>query len=323
MYVRSLAAVLALCATLGTATTSHAETYPSRPVTLVVPSSPAGAVDSVARVFAQYLGQQLGQTVVIDNRAGAGGNIATDLVAKAAHDGYTLLMAASSAQTINPSLYSKIPFDPIKDFEPISVIATAPYALVVNTKLPVNTVPELIALAKKQPLYYGSAGNGSLNHLLAEMLKNSASIEMTHVPYKAVTAAAADTVSGQVQVMFGSLSGVMPLVRSGHLHAIAVATPQRTKLAPELPTIGETVPGFQAIAWYGLMTPAGTPRAVLDRLQAATAKVLGTKEFSEMLAKQGLEITTTGTTPQQFKALIVQDLAMWAKVIKTSGAKVD
>ena len=322
MYVRSLAPVLALCAALGTAT-SHAETYPSRPVTLVVPSSPAGAVDSVARVFAQYLGQQIGQTVVIDNRAGAGGNIATDLVAKAPHDGYTLLMAASSAQTINPSLYSKIPFDPIKDFEPISLIATAPYALVVNTKLPINTVAELIALAKKQPLFFGSAGNGSLNHLLGEMLKSSASIEMTHVPYKGVTAAAADAVSGQVHVLFGSLSGVMPLVRSGHLHAIAVVTPQRTKLAPELPTIGETVPGFQATTWYGLMAPAGTPRAVLDRLQAATAKVLATKEFSEMLAKQGLEITTTGTTPQQFKALIVQDLAMWAKVIKTSGAKVD
>ena len=320
MYVRSLAALLASCAALGTVA-AHAETYPSRPITLVVPSGPAGAVDSVARVFAQYLGQQIGQTIVVDNRAGAGGNIGTDAAAKAPHDGYTLLMAASSAQTINPVLYSKVPFDPIKDFEPISVIATAPYALVVNPKLPAKTVRELIELAKKQPLFYGSAGNGSLNHLLAEMLKTSAGIEMTHVPYKAVAAAAADTVSGQVQVLFGSLPGVMPLVRSGQLRALALATSQRTKLAPELPTIAETVPGFQATAWYSLMAPAGTPRAVLDKLQAATAKVLVSKEFSDMLAKQGVE--TMGSTPQEFKALIVQDLAMWSKVVKTSGAKVD
>jgi len=322
MYARSLAALLASCTALWTVT-AHAETYPSRPITLVVPSSPAGAVDSVARVYAQYLGQQIGQTVVIDNRAGAGGNIGTDIVAKAPHDGYTLLMAASSAQTINPVLYSKIPFDPIKDFEPISVIANAPYALVVNPKLPAKTVGELIALAKKQPLFYGSAGNGSLNHLLAEMLKSSAGIEMTHVPYKAVAAAAADTVSGQVQVLFGSLPGVMPLVRSGQLRALAVVTSQRTKLAPELPPISETVPGFQATAWYGLMAPAGTPRPVLDKLQAATAKVLANKEFSDMLAKQGAETTTTWSTPQQFKALIVQDLDTWGKVVKTSGAKID
>ena len=320
MYVRSLAALLALCTALGTVA-AHAETYPSRPVTLVVPSGPAGAVDSVARVLAQHLGQQIGQTIVVDNRAGAGGNIGTDFAAKAPRDGYTLLMAASSSQTINPVLYSKIPFDPIKDFEPISLIATAPYALVVNPKLPASTVAELIQLAKKQPLYYGSAGNGSLNHLLGEMLKSSAGIDMTHVPYKAVAAAAADTVSGQVQLLFGSLPGVMPLVRSGQLRALAVATSQRTKLAPDLPTIGETVPGFQATAWYGLMAPAGTPRAVLDKLQAATAKVLTSKEFADTLAKQGVEIM--GSTPQQFKALIVQDLAMWSKVVKTSGAKVD
>ena len=320
MYVRSLAPLLALCTVLGTVA-ANAETYPSRPVTLVVPSGPAGAVDSVARVLAQYLGQQIGQPIVVDNRAGAGGNIGTDFAAKAARDGYTLLMAASSSQTINPVLYSKIPFDPIKDFEPISLIATAPYALVVNPKLPANTVAELIQLAKKQPLYYGSAGNGSLNHLLGEMLKSSAGIDMTHVPYKAVAAAAADTVSGQVQVLFGSLPGVMPLVRSGQLRALAVATSQRTKLAPDLPTIGETVPGFQTTAWYGLMAPAGTPRAVLDKLQAATAKVLMSKEFSDTLAKQGVEIM--GSTPQQFKALIVQDLATWSKVVKTSGAKID
>jgi len=320
MYVRSLAAVLALCAALGT-TTSHAETYPSRPITIVAPSGPAGAVDSVARVFAHYLGQQIGQTIVVDNRAGAGGNIGTDAVAKAPRDGYTLLMAASSSQTINPVLYTKIPFDPVKDFEPISVIATAPYALVVNPKVPANTVGELIELAKKQPLYYGSAGNGSLNHLLAEMLKSAAGIEMTHVPYKSVAAAATDTVGGQVQVLFGSLPGVMPLVRSGQLRALAVATSQRTKLAPELPTIAEVVPGYQTTAWYGLMAPAGTPRTVLDKLQAATAKVLTSKEFSDALAKQGTEIM--GSTPQQFKALIAQDLAMWSKVVKTSGAKID
>jgi len=320
MYVRLLAALLALCGALGTMAI-HAETYPSRPVTIVVPGGAAGAVDSVARVFAQYLGQQIGQPVVIDDRPGAGGNIGTELVAKASPDGYMLLMAASSAQTINPLLYSKIPFDPVKDFAPIGLIATAPYALVVNPKVPANTVAELIALAKKQPLYYGSAGNGSLNHLLAEMLKSSAGIDMTHVPYKGVSAAATDTVSGQVQVLFGSLPGVMPLVRSGQLRALAVATAQRTKLAPELPTISETVPGCQTTAWYGLMAPAGTPTAVLDKLQVATTKVLASKEFSDALAKQGVEIM--GSTSQQFKALIAQDLATWSKVVKTSGVKVD
>jgi tripartite-type tricarboxylate transporter receptor subunit TctC len=320
MYVRALTAVLAFGMALGVMA-APAETYPTHPVTIVVPGGAAGAVDSVARVFAQYLGQQISQPIVIDNRAGAGGNIGTDFVAKAAADGYTLLMAASSAQTINPVLYSKIPFDPVKDFEPIGLIATAPYALVVNPQLPAKTVGELVALAKKQSLYYGSAGNGSLNHLLAEMLKSSAGIEMTHVPYKAVAPAAADTVSGQVQVLFGSLPGVMPLVRSGQLRALAVATSQRTKLAPELPTISETVPGCQTTAWYGLMAPAGTPRKVLEKLQAATAKVLASKEFSDALAKQGVE--TMSGTPQQFKALIVQDLATWSKVVKTSGAKVD
>jgi tripartite-type tricarboxylate transporter receptor subunit TctC len=322
MHARSFTALLALCTALGTMA-AHAQPYPSRPITMIVPSGPAGAVDSVARVFAQYLGQQIGQTIVVDNRAGAGGNIGTDAAAKAPHDGYTLLMAASSAQTINPVLYSKVPFDPIKDFEPISVIATAPYALVVNPKVPANTVGELVELAKKQPLFYGSAGNGSLNHLLGEMLKSSAGVEMTHVPYRAVANAAADTVSGQVQLLFGSLPGVMPLVRSGQLRALALATSQRSKLAPELPTISETVPGFQVTAWYGLMAPAGTPRPVLDKLQAATANVLASKEFADMLAKQGVETATTGSTPQQFKALIVQDLAMWSKVVKTSGAKVD
>ena len=320
MYVRALTAVLAFGMALGVMA-APAETYPTHPVTIVVPGGAAGAVDSVARVFAQYLGQQIGQAIVIDNRAGAGGNIGTDFVAKAAADGYTLLMAASSAQTINPVLYSKIPFDPVKDFEPIGLIATAPYALVVNPQLPAKTVGELVALAKKQSLYYGSAGNGSLNHLLAEMLKSSAGIEMTHVPYKAVAAAATDTVSGQVQVLFGSLPGVMPLVRSGQLRALAVATSQRTKLAPELPTISETVPGCQTTAWYGLMAPAGTPPKVLEKLQAATAKVLASKEFSDALAKQGVEAMSG--TPQQFKALIVQDLATWSKVVKTSGAKVD
>jgi tripartite-type tricarboxylate transporter receptor subunit TctC len=300
-----------------------ADGFPNRPVTLVVPGGPGGAVDAVARVFASQLSAQLGQPVVVDDRAGAGGNIGTALVAKSAHDGYTLLMAASSAQTINPALYAKPGFDPVADFAPISLIATAPYVLVINPKVPANSVKELVALAKAQPgsLYYGSAGNGSLNHLLAEMFKASAGIELTHVPYKAVAPAAADAVAGQVQIVFGSMPGVMPFVRGGQLRALGVATAKRTALAPDLPTIGETLPGFESTAWYGLMAPAGTPPDVIRRLQEATIKALAGKEVAEQFAVQGLELASDN--PEQFSALIRDDLARWAKVVKASGARLD
>jgi len=302
---------------------AHADTYPSRPITLIVPGGPGGAVDSVARVFGQQLSVQLGQPVVIDSRAGAGGNIGTGMAAKAPRDGYTLLMAASSAHTINPVLYNKVPFDPLKDFEPISLIATAPYVLAVNASVPARNVKELIALAKKEPgkLNYGSAGNGSLNHLLAEMFKTAAGVELTHVPYKAVAAAAADAAAGQVQIVFGSMPGVMPLARAGQLRLLAVATAQRSALAPEVPTIAETVPGFETTAWFGLMAPAGTPREVVDRLHAATLASVASRELAENLATQGAELTTN--SPEQFRTLIRDDLARWARVVKASGARMD
>lgn len=316
-------ALIAVAFLASLAPTAWADSYPNRPVTLIVPGGPGGAVDGVARIFGPQLAIQLGQPVVIDDRPGAGGNIGTGMVAKAPRDGYTLLIAASSAQTINPALYSKIPFDPIKDFEPISTIATAPYVLAINPGVSARSVSELIALAKTQPgkLNYGSAGNGSLNHLLAEMFKSSAEINLTHVPYKTVSAAAADTVAGQVQIIFGSMPGVMPFVRGGQLRALGVATGKRSALAPDLPAIGETLPGYEATAWYGLMAPAGTPRDVVDKLQAATAKALASKEMASQFATQGAELV--GSTPKQFGALIRDDLVRWADVVARSGARLD
>lgn len=305
------------------ASSALAQAYPNRPITLLVPAAPGGAADTIARVFAQHLSRELGQSVVIEDRPGAGGNIATGAAAKAPRDGYTLLLSVGSAHTINPSLYERVPFDPLKDFQPISLVATAPYVLAVNPGVPAKNVAELVAHAKSMPgkLNYASAGNGSLNHLLGEMFNRAAGVQLTHVPYKTAAALTQDAVGGQVQVIFSSLPSVMPFAKSGQLRVLGVATPARTALAPDLPTIGETLSGYQATSWYGLVAPAGIPKEALDRLQAASTKALANPEVVERLAAQGAEVTPS--TAEQFTSLIREDLARWAKIVKAAGARMD
>ena len=302
---------------------SWAQTFPNKPITIIVPQAPGGANDVIARAIANKLGNRMGQVFVVENRAGAGGNVGTSFVARAPADGYTLLLTAQSAQTINPALYRKIPFDPVKDFAPIMTVATAPYLLAVNPNVPANNLRELIALAKTNPgkLNIASAGNGTLNHLLAEMLKSAEGLQITHVPYKGAAAAATDLVGGQVQMTFGSFPGLMPFVRSGQLRALGVATAQRTPLAPELPTLAETVPSLEVNSWYGLFAPAGTPKVVITRLQTEFAQVLKTPEMKDFLMSQGA--VAAPSTPDELAKLLGDDLVRWAKIVKDANAQID
>lgn len=302
---------------------SWAQTFPAKPITIIVPQAPGGANDVIARAIANKLGNRMGQVFVVENRAGAGGNVGTSFVARAPADGYTLLLTAQSAQTINPALYRKIPFDPVKDFAPIMTVATAPYLLAVNPSVPANNFRELIALAKANPakLNIASAGNGTLNHLLAEMLKSAEGLQITHVPYKGAAAAATDLVGGQVQMTFGSFPGLMPFVRSGQLRALGVATAQRTPLAPELPTLAEIVPSLEVNSWYGLFAPAGTPKAIVTRLQTEFAQVLQTPEMKDFMMTQGA--VAAPSTPEELTKLLGDDLVRWAKIVKDANAQID
>ena len=311
------------CLALGLSTGWAADPYPTKPITLIVPQAPGGANDIVGRALAQRLAVALGQPVVVENKPGAGGNVGTALAARSPKDGYTLMITAQSAQTINPSLYKKVPFDPIKDFEPIMVVATAPYLLAVSPNFPAKNIKELIALAKADPgkLTYASAGNGTVNHLLGEMLKSTANVDIVHVPYKGAAAAATDVIAGLCTMTFGSFPGVMPFVKSGQLRVIAAATEQRTSLAPDLPTLAESVPGLHANAWYGLFAPAGTPKEIINRLHQEIVKLLQLPEIKERFNALGAEVTPS--TPDQLAALVKSDLVRWSKIVKDSGAQLD
>ena len=297
--------------------------YPSKPVTVIVPQAPGGANDAIARIVAQKLAEALGQQFIVDNRPGAGGNIGTALAAKGKNDGYTLLLTVNSAHVINPSLYKSTGFDPIKDFDPISPVATAGYVLVANNAFPPKNVAEFIAAAKTAPGQYtiASAGNGTLNHLIGEMLGKAAGIELTHVPYKGASAAVTDLVGGQVQVSVQSLPSSIAFIKSGKLKVLGVVNERRVAALPDTPTIGETIRGFGSTPWYGLFAPAGTPKATVAQLQAAVAKVLDAQDTKDKLAVVGCE--PFKSTPEQFAALIRDDLPKWARIVKESGATVD
>ena len=299
------------------------ENYPFKPITIVVPQAAGGANDTVARAFAQRLSVALGQPITVENRPGAGGNVGTVAVARAPKDGYTLMLTAQSTQTINPALYKNPGFDPIKDFEPIMAVATAPYLLVANPNFPAKTFKDLLAYAKSRPgkIDIASAGNGTLNHLLGVMLNNSASLYLVHIPYRGAAAAATDVVGGQVPLAFGSFPGVMPFVKTGQLKVIGVATEKRTKLAPELATLNEVLPGFHANSWYALFAPIGTPKAIVQKIAAEGAKVLAAPDLQERLAGQGAEVFAS--TPEQLAKLLKDDLERWSKIVKASGATID
>ena len=300
-----------------TPSTGH---WPARPIVFVVPQNPGGANDVIARAVAQGLGNSLGQPVVVENRPGANGNVGTGQVARSAPDGYTFLVTAQSAHTINPALYAKVPFDPIKDFTPIMQLAVAPYLLVVNPAFPAKNLDELVAYAKAHPgkVEYASAGNGTLNHLLGEMLKKQRSIQLLHVPYKGASAAATDVVAGQLPMAFGSFPGVMPFVLSGKLRVLGVASDKPTALAPEIPPLGKDL---AVTSWYGLFAPAGTPAPIVNQLHEAIAKVMATPAMQERLKNLGAEPVVS--TPQSFRASLPGELAHWKQVVKDSGAHID
>lgn len=300
-----------------------ADPFPTKVITIVVPQAPGGANDVIGRTLAQKLAATIGGPVIVENRQGAGGNLGTAYVARQPKDGHTLLLNAQSVQTINPFLYRKVGFDPVKDFDPVMVVGVAPYLLAVNPNLPVRNLRELVALAKAQPgkINYASAGNGTVNHMLGEMLKTAAGIDIVHVPYRGAAAAATDTISGQAQITFGSFPGLMPFVKSGQLRALGACTEKRTQLAPDLPTLAETIPGLYANAWYGLFVPAGTPRDVINKLYTEIAKLMESAEMKERLI--GLGVEPAPSTPDQLAALMRDDLVRWAKIVKDSGAQLD
>lgn len=318
--LRALAGVALAAAAIGHA---QADTYPSKPIQMIVPQAPGGSNDIVARLVAADLSQRIGQQVVVENRPGAGGNIGTQTAARATPDGYTLLMTISSTQAINPSLYRSVPFDPVKDFEPISLVATVPNVLVVNPAFPAKSMSELIAMARAKPDFYryGSAGNGTLNHLLGEMLNTMAGINLEHVPYKGVAPALNDVLGNQVPMAFASLPSVLSHIKAGKVRALGVSSAKRSPFAPDIPAIGETVPGYSGDLWVGLFAVRGTPKEVVQKLSTAMQAALADKSLRDKLAAQGAE--TLGGTPQQLAATLRTDIDKWAKIVKQSGAQVD
>ncbi|RZM04338.1 MAG: tripartite tricarboxylate transporter substrate binding protein [Variovorax sp.] len=315
---------LPLLATLLAAPAFAQGAYPDKPVTVVVPQGAGGANDAIARIVVPKLATLLQQSVVIDNRPGAGGNIGTAYAAKARPDGYTLVLTTNSAHVVNPWLYKNIGFDPVKDFAPIGTVATAGYVLVANPSFPANSVKELVARVKAAPpgsISYASAGNGTLNHLIGEMLKKQAGIEMVHVPYRTSAAAVTDVVGGQLPLSVQSLPSSIAFIKANKLKVLAVANEKRIAALPDVPTLGETLPGLGTTPWYGLLAPAGTPKPVIDRLQAALAQVLDSKDVQEQLAAQGCEVFRG--TPAAFATLIRTELPQWEGIVKASGATLD
>ncbi len=304
------------------AASAAAQTYPAKPLRIISPFAAGGGVDFTARVVGQKLTEALGQTTVVDNRAGAAGVIGTELAARAAPDGYTLLLGSAGPMTILPAMGAKLPYDPIKDFAPVTLVTSLPYVLVVHPSLPVRNVKELLALARAKPgqLNFGSPGNGTTTHLATELLKMLAKVDAVHIPYKGVAPAVTDLLAGQVQFMSGDLSTMMPLVKSGRLRALGVTSAKRSSVVPELPTIAESgVPGFEASGWFGILVPAATPQEIVTRLNGAIVKGIATADTREKLASLGGDVV--GGTPAEFAAYMREELAKWSKVIKTIGLK--
>jgi tripartite-type tricarboxylate transporter receptor subunit TctC len=301
-----------------------AQTYPVKPIRILIAQAPGSATDNVSRVLSGKLAEALGQQLVIEARPGAGGAVGTEAAARSPADGYTLFMANNSTHGSNPAVYKKLPYDAIKDFSPIILIASTPYVLTAHPSLPVKTVKEMVAIAKKRPgdLNYGSAGNGSTHHLSGELLNMMAGIKLVHVPYKGTTPALTGLLSGEVSVMFFTVVGIEPHAKSGRARVLAVTTPKRAPLMPELPTMAEAgYPGFEVTSWFGLLAPAGTPAAVVTRINAETTKALALPEVSGALKKLGFD--AVGGTPEQFATHIKSEVDRFTKLVKATGITVD
>ena len=315
-FIRKLAAA-AFAAVLPLA--AAAQDYPNKPVRMIVPFVAGGATDVVARLLAQKLTEAWGQTVLVENRSGAGGNIGADVVAKAAPDGYTLLMTSGSIVTANQYIYKSMPFDAAKDLVPITNVATGPQVIVVATNVPVKDLRELIAMAKSAPgrVNYGSAGVGTQTHLAFENFLYSAGVDMTHVPYKGEAAVITDLMGGQIQAATPNLGAAINFIKDGKLRALAVTSKERSPQLPDVPSASETLPGFENAGWFGLMAPAGTPRDVIEKVYRDSARVLRSDEFRAQLARQGM--VPVGNPPAEFGAAIREESARWQKVVSQRG----
>ncbi len=321
---RRLALACAALALAAAALPSFAQGYPAKPIRFVVPYPPGGPLDTVARLLGQKVSESVKQPVVVDNKPGAGGNIGADIVAKSPPDGYTILMGAVATHAINPTLYARIPYDPVRDFAPITQVASTPNVLVLNASVPAANVREFIAYAKANPgkLNFGSGSTGSAGHLAGELFKSMAGVEMTHVPYKGAAPAMQDLVGGQIQLMFDNWASSRGQVQAGRIKALAVTTARRSTLAPDLPTIAESgLPGFDISTWFGIFAPAGTPRDALERLHAEFTKALAAPDVREKMLNLGAE--PVASRPEEFAAFIRAEAEKYARVIKASGAKVD
>lgn len=320
MTVRVVASLFSVASILALATEDVARPYPSKPLRFIVPFLPGGGSDIVARFIGQHLTAAWGQQVVIDNRGGASAMIGTEAAARAAPDGYTLLLGTNQL-AINPSLYQNLSYDPVKDFSPVTRVASAPLILVVNPALAAASVAQLIALAKAKPgeLNFASSGNAGPPHLAGELFKTMTGINLLHVPYKGSGQALPALIGGQIHLMFATMPSALPQVRAGGLRGLAVTSLKRANATPELPTVAETLPGFEAIAWYGIMVPAKTPKRIINLLNSEVRRILARSEFRERLAAEGAE--PGGSTPEEFAAFIGTETGKWAKVVKASGAR--
>lgn len=323
--LRRCALALPLLFILGAWTVpSHAQSaasFPNKPMRMVVTFTSGGAPDIIGRILAERFTAAWNQPVLVDNKPGSGGNIGADFVAKSAPDGHTLVVGTVGTHSINGALYPKMPYDMVRDFVPVSLVATTPNLLVVNNEVPAKSVKELIDLGKKTPLTFASSGSGSSIHISGELFKSLTGVDMTHIPYKGRASAIPDVLGGRVTMMFDNMPSSLPLVREGKLRALGVTSAQRASAAPEIPAIAETLPGFDAVSWFAIFAPAGTPKPIVDKLQVEITRILKTPEINKKLADIGLE--AVGSTSEELAAYQRSEIAKWAKVVKDSGARPD
>ncbi len=323
IFLRRTASTLLALTTL-VAAAAFAQGYPAKPIRMIVPFPPGGGNDIIARLVAQKLGSRLGQNVIVDNRAGANGIVGLSAVMQAAPDGYTLGIAAAGPMAVNPSLYDKLAYDPVKDFEPITNMVIYPLLLVTHPSVPAKTMPELLALARQKPgtLFFASPGSGNSGHLAGELLNSLAKVNTVHVPYKGQGPAVADLLAGQVQMLYSSIPSVLPLVQQGRLRAIAIGSAQRLSSMPAVPTIAESgVPGYEAYSWIGIVAPAGTPQPIIAKLNQEIVQILKQKDVEAELLAQGA--IAVADSPQHFGAYIKTEIAKWGAVVKSANIKAD
>ena len=321
---RTLGIVFALCACLAAAGAYAQASYPTKPIRFIVPFPPGGGTDILARVIATRLTESLGWQIVVDNRGGAGGNIGLQAAAQAAPDGYTMVMGQTSNLAINPSLYSKLPYDPLRDFIPVSLVSASPVALVVSSKSPYKTLGDFVTAAKAKPgqLTFGSPGSGTVSHLTGELFQRTAGIKYVHVPYKGAAQALPDLIGGRIDLYSSSLETAMPHMKAGTIRALALTSLQRVSVVPDVPTVAESgYKGFEATTWFGILVAKGTPEAIVNTLTTAITKVLQLPEVKERMSASGGLPVKTG--PKEFSGLLKSELQRWARVVKESGAKVD